>query len=66
MIIVPDILQQEWQDKDGKTTRHVSFTVTLNQRMGPKHSQITEMQVLVPGIEIPELPGRHFLPLQHK
>ncbi|CAG7729719.1 unnamed protein product [Allacma fusca] len=45
-----DIVQCPWQQSsDGsQKIRQVSFTVTLNHVMGPKHSQVTESQVMLP------------------
>ena len=42
-----DIVQSDWEENsdDNSKTRKVSFTVTLTQVMGPKHSQLSETQV---------------------
>jgi len=41
------MIQSEWQlGSDGnQKVREISFTVTLNQMMGPRHAQVTESQV---------------------
>ena len=44
----PDIVQSSWQAKDdgtGDKIREVSFTLSLTNSMGYKHSQVTETQV---------------------
>jgi hypothetical protein len=45
-----DIVQSNWQTKDdgsGDKVREVSFTLSLTNSMGYKHSQVTETQVCI-------------------
>jgi hypothetical protein len=50
-LVVSDIVQSPWQPKEdgsGDQLRDVSFTLSLNNSMGYKHSQVTETQVRNP------------------